>query len=163
MNLSVHANSLDSREMSMRQYPRFSSLSRITSRDISCLTSQTTAREKQYGRNAMPRIATTAVGSLRGKRWLLPLSLVFIGATAMCCGNEPGKTIQVVIWDEQQPSQKPVYPDFLGNHLADYLKTRPGLEVRSSKLDDPDQGLSRETLDWCDVLIYWDHARHQGR
>ena len=30
-----------------------------------------------------------------------------------------------------------------------------------AELDDPDQGLSRETLDWCDVLIYWDHARHQ--
>jgi len=88
------------------------------------------------------------------------LLLAGFGLCSLCRGEESGKRIHVVVWDEQQPSQKVVYANFLGNYLAGHLKTRPGLEVRSVKLDGPGQGLSKETLDWCDVLVYWDHARH---
>jgi trehalose utilization protein len=96
------------------------------------------------------------------RRFLLcSLLLAGFGMASLCRGGEPGKGIHVVVWDEQQPAQKAVYADFLGNHIADHLKTRPGLDVRSVKLDDPGQGLSKDILDWCDVLIYWDHARHQ--
>ena len=39
--------------------------------------------------------------------------------------------IRVVVWEEQQPEQKPIYANFLGNDIAGYLQSRPGLKVRS--------------------------------
>jgi trehalose utilization protein len=72
----------------------------------------------------------------------------------------------VVVWDEQQPIQKQAYENFLGNAIAEYLKQSgrnrdgEGLSVKSVRLDDPGQGLSKEVLDECDVLIWWGHARH---
>ena len=44
--------------------------------------------------------------------------------------------------------------------IAACLKSRGGLAVRSVGLDDPHQGLSAATLDPCEVLIWWGHARH---
>jgi len=71
------------------------------------------------------------------------------------------RSVRVVVWDEQQPAQKQAYENFLGNAIADFLKRRPGLAVKSVRLDDPDQGLSKETLDACDVLIWWGHVRQR--
>ena len=67
--------------------------------------------------------------------------------------------VGVVVWDEQQPRQKQAYPNFLGNAIADHLKTLPGLMVRSVKQDDPGKGIDAEVLDNCDVLIWWGHVR----
>jgi trehalose utilization protein len=69
------------------------------------------------------------------------------------------KPIKAVVWDEQQPSQKEAYDNFLGNWIADYLSARPGLAVQSVKLNDPEQGLSAEVLGGCDVLLWWGHQR----
>jgi len=74
---------------------------------------------------------------------------------------QDNRPIRVVVWDEQQPAQKQAYDNFLGNAIADYLKTRPGLDVKSVRLDDPEQGLSKTTLDACDVLVWWGHVRHR--
>ena len=68
--------------------------------------------------------------------------------------------IRVVVWDERQPRQQQAYDNFLGNEIAACLKSRGGLAVRSVRLDDPEQGLSVATLDSCEVLIWWGHARH---
>ena len=46
-----------------------------------------------------------------------------------------GADIRVVVWDEQQPRQKAAYENFLGNAIADHLKTKPGLKVRSVRQD----------------------------
>ena len=62
--------------------------------------------------------------------------------------------IRVVVWDEQQPEQKPTYANFLGNEIAGYLQSRPGLKVCSVNLDDEQQGLSAAVLDACDVLVF---------
>ena len=76
------------------------------------------------------------------------------------------KPIRVVVWDERQEAQKQVYPNYLGNALADHLRTfkdkmgNPEFVVQSVSLKDPDQGLSDVTLDNCDVLLWWGHARH---
>ena len=70
-----------------------------------------------------------------------------------------GKPIRVVVWDEQQLQQKEAYDNFLGNAIAKYLEGRPGLGVKSVKLDDPEQGLSAEVVGACDVLVWWGHAR----
>jgi len=78
-------------------------------------------------------------------------------------GEEKAKkkaaTIRVVVWDEQQPKQKTAYKNFLGNAIADYLRKTPGIAVRSMRLDDAEQGLSKEVLDYCQVLVWWGHVR----
>lgn len=69
------------------------------------------------------------------------------------------KPIRVLVWDERQPEQKAVYPNWLGNHLAEHLKAAGGFAVTSVALDDPGQGLSR--LEDYDVVVWWGHVRHQ--
>lgn len=69
--------------------------------------------------------------------------------------------IHVLVWDEQQPEQKKAYENFLGNEIARYLQARADFEVRSVRLDDPEQGLSKDNLDWAHVLIWWGHRRHE--
>jgi trehalose utilization protein len=89
-------------------------------------------------------------------RFLLP-AFASLLALASSLRAEP-KPIRVTVWDERQPEQKTVYPNFLGNHLADTLRKSPGLEVTSVGLDDPQQGLG--DIDHCDVLVWWGHKRH---
>jgi trehalose utilization protein len=67
--------------------------------------------------------------------------------------------IRVVVWDEQQPTQKQAYENFLGNAIADHLGKQPGLTVRSVRMADPNQGIGDDVLDACDVLIWWGHVR----
>ena len=70
--------------------------------------------------------------------------------------------IRVVVWDEQQPRQKAAYENFLGNAIANHLKTKPGLKVRSVRQNDPNKGIGADVLGNCDVLIWWGHVR-QGQ
>jgi hypothetical protein len=96
-------------------------------------------------------------------------SFALLGATFLMGASRPGrsaaKPIRVLIWDERQPAQKQAYENFLGNAIADHLRSvansgpRP-LEVKSVCLDDPEQGLAAETLDNTDVLVWWGHQRH---
>src|SRR5580698_9772351 len=65
--------------------------------------------------------------------------------------------IRVVVWDEREPAQKQAYGGFLGDTIAAYLAKQKGITVKSVGLDDPDQGLSDDILDHCDVLIWWGH------
>lgn len=90
--------------------------------------------------------------------WLCAVIGISFGMAGPVTAATP---IRVVVWDEQQPTQKPTYENFLGNHLAAHLTSVGGLVVRSVRLDDPQQGLADETLDNCDVLIWWGHARHK--
>lgn len=78
------------------------------------------------------------------------------------------KPFHVVVWDERQLAQKQVYDNFLGNHIADYLRQQatakegrdPDFTVQSVGLEDPEQGLPQSVLEQCDVLIWWGHQRH---
>jgi trehalose utilization protein len=67
--------------------------------------------------------------------------------------------LRVLVWDEQQDAQKQAYPNFLGNHLAEDLKKE--FDVRSVSIKDPEQGLSKDNLEWADVVVWWGHLRHQ--
>ena len=68
--------------------------------------------------------------------------------------------VRVLIWDEQQPTQKEAYGDkFLGETIAAHLEKLPGLAVKTARLDDAEQGLSDATLDATDVLVFWCHRR----
>ena len=68
--------------------------------------------------------------------------------------------IKVLVWDERQPKQKSVYPNFLGNQIAEHLRKNEALEVKSVCIDDPDQGLSDADLDDIEVIVWWGHRRH---
>lgn len=87
--------------------------------------------------------------------WLMGF-LLAVGGGA--CSTRPATpSVRVLVWDERQPQQKQAYPNWLGNQIANHLRSRPGLVVESSALDDPGQGLTN--LDRTDVLIWWGHVR----
>jgi trehalose utilization protein len=81
-------------------------------------------------------------------------------AAVSALGRSNDKPIRIVVWDEQQLAQKEAYDDFIGNLLAKYLGSRPGLTGKSVTLKDPEQGLSADVLDNCDVLMWWGHQKH---
>lgn len=70
--------------------------------------------------------------------------------------------IRVLVWDEQQPEQRAVYPEFLGRAIAEHLTEQPEVFVRNAALDDADYGLHPRALDETDVLIWWGHRRHDA-
>ena len=78
-------------------------------------------------------------------------------STANNVATEP---IHVLVWDEQQPRQAKAYDNFLGNEIAiQLMASTDDLELRSVRLNDREQGLSAENLDWADVIIWWGHKR----
>lgn len=87
-------------------------------------------------------------------------AVVLAGLAGPAIPRESKDMLRVLIWDEQQEAQKQVYPNYLGNHLAEYLKKKEGLDVRSVSIKDPDQGLSDENVDWADVVVWWGHQKH---
>ncbi len=89
---------------------------------------------------------------------VLLATILFAGFAARIRAED--SPIRVLVWDEQQPAQKGVYPNFLGNHIAAYLKDQ-GMKVTSVRLDDPEQGLTTENLDNADVLVWWGHVRNK--
>ncbi len=70
--------------------------------------------------------------------------------------------IRVVVWDERAPAAKKAYTNSIGEHIAEYLRTLPDLSVKSVALTDPDQGLSPDTINNCDVLIWWSHTKNRA-
>lgn len=91
------------------------------------------------------------------------LSATVAAAALARCGSasvEPSaRDIRVVVWDEQQLEQKRAYDNFLGNAIADHLRSVGGFSVRSVKFTDPEQGLGDDVLEPCQVLVWWSHYR----
>jgi trehalose utilization protein len=88
------------------------------------------------------------------------LSTILLAFGLLGTATQTSAAIHVVVWDERQELQKTAYGDFLGNTLAKHIAKMPGVTVKSVGLNDPEQGLSAEVLDHCDVLIWWGHQRH---
>ncbi|HEX5243996.1 MAG TPA: ThuA domain-containing protein [Tepidisphaeraceae bacterium] len=84
-------------------------------------------------------------------------------ATAAIAQQSARRDIRVVVWDEQQKEQKQAYENFLGNAIADHLRGCKGLAVRSVTFHDPDQGLSDDVVNNCDVMIWWSHYPTNGK
>jgi trehalose utilization protein len=86
-------------------------------------------------------------------------AFVVLAMIAVARGAFAADPVRVLVWDEQQPAQKQAYDNFLGDAIADYLRKCDGVEVRSVRLDDPEQGLAADDLDWAKVIVWWGHAR----
>ncbi|NQU21162.1 MAG: ThuA domain-containing protein [Candidatus Nealsonbacteria bacterium] len=91
-------------------------------------------------------------------RPLLVMLILLVATVAVAADDQ--QPIRVVVWDERG-RKHPSYENYTGNAIADYLKTRPGLKVKSTGLDEPEQGLSKKVLDDCDVLVWWSHVRNR--
>lgn len=82
----------------------------------------------------------------------------------LSCATFAADPVRVLVWDEQQPRQSQGYGEkFLGETIAAHLATRPGLSVKSTKLDAPEQGLDDATLDATDVIVFWSHVRQKDQ
>jgi len=73
--------------------------------------------------------------------------------------------IRVTVWNEylhekKDPKVAAVYPNGIHAVIAGYLRTQPGLEVRTATLEEPEHGLGEEALKATDVLIWWGHMAH---
>ena len=89
--------------------------------------------------------------------------MLFCLILAVSAGLAHGGDIHVLVWDEQQPEQKKAYDGcFLGDAIANHLKSRPGLIVKSVNLGSAGQGLDEKTLDETNVLIWWGHVKHDA-
>jgi len=54
-----------------------------------------------------------------------------------------------------------IYPEGIHGAIAKYLKSRPGIDVRTATLDEPEHGLTDVVLDGTDVLVWWGHLAHK--
>ena len=77
-------------------------------------------------------------------------------------GLAPKRTINVLVWDEQQEAQveSRAYKNYLGNAVAEFLDKVEGLKVVSANLKEPDQGLSEARIAAADVIVWWGHQKH---
>lgn len=81
---------------------------------------------------------------------------------SVCASAYAADSIRVLVWDEQQPEQRKAYGDqFLGETIAAHLASLPGLVLKSTSLDAPDNGLSAATLDSTDVIVWWSHKKNK--
>lgn len=85
---------------------------------------------------------------------------VFLILPLIAASAAAAEPCRVVVWDERQPSQKQAYENFLGNRIAEHLRSLESIDVRSVALDDGEQGLAAAILDFAEVLFWWGHVRH---
>lgn len=69
-----------------------------------------------------------------------------------------------LVWNENFHEQtnrtvRDIYPDGIHGCLADLLNNH-GFNTRTATLDQPDAGLTDDSLDGVDVLLWWAHLKH---
>ena len=74
-------------------------------------------------------------------------------------------TLRVTVWGENVHEQTNevvarIYPTGMHQCIADGLNESEALSATAVTLQDPEQGLSEETLENTDVLLWWGHAAH---
>ncbi|MDD3213874.1 MAG: ThuA domain-containing protein [Eubacteriales bacterium] len=76
--------------------------------------------------------------------------------------------IHVLVWYENIPlpeavaAEHQVYPKGIHGALGELFSTQPDMEVRTATMQDVDQGLSGENLEWADVMVYFSHKYWLG-
>jgi len=76
-------------------------------------------------------------------------------------------SIHVTVWNEfvheqNKPEVAEIYPEGIHATIAGGLTEMMAevFEVKTATLDQPDQGLPKDVLEWTDVLFWWGHAAH---
>jgi trehalose utilization protein len=73
--------------------------------------------------------------------------------------------IRVRIWNENRheksdPIVTAVYPTGIHGAIAEFLRQEADMSVGTATLDEPEHGLSVESLASTDVLVWWGHMAH---
>lgn len=73
--------------------------------------------------------------------------------------------IRVTVWNEfrhelSEPKVKAVYPEGIHMAIKAGLDAYSDFTVKTATLDDKEHGLTQETLDNTDVLLWWGHMAH---
>ena len=78
-----------------------------------------------------------------------------------------GRRLRVTVWNEYvhergEESVKRIYPDGMHRPIADGIRRElgDGVSVRIATLEEPEHGLTEETLAETDVMTWWGHAAH---
>ena len=66
---------------------------------------------------------------------------------------------RVVVWSEGTAPAN-VYPHDINGAVGEALKSLKGWDVVLANIDQPDQGVSEESLGKTDVLVWWGHKKH---
>lgn len=68
-------------------------------------------------------------------------------------------SIHAAVWSEETAPQD-VYPNDVNSTIAEHLNEHADIVAKAVSIDHAEQGVSTELLDWCDVLLWWGHLRH---
>ncbi|MEY2538391.1 MAG: hypothetical protein QOG67_2131 [Verrucomicrobiota bacterium] len=73
--------------------------------------------------------------------------------------------LRVTVWGEnvherENPVVREVYPEGMHTTIAQGISEQAEFDVRTVTLQDPEHGLTKETLEETDVLVWWGHAAH---
>ncbi len=73
--------------------------------------------------------------------------------------------IRVTVWNEflhekTDEAVRRIYPDGIHGCIGSFLSQNPDLHVKYALLEQPKHGLTEETLEQTDVLIWWGHRAH---
>lgn len=79
--------------------------------------------------------------------------------------NDAVNTFKITVWNEARhektnPKVHAIYPNGIHETIAGFLSREPNVEVRTATLDEPDHGLTQNTLDATEVLVWWGHIAH---
>jgi trehalose utilization protein len=74
-------------------------------------------------------------------------------------------SIRALVWNEFRHEQseeavRAIYPNGIHAAIAAFLNEHDGIHATTATLDEPEHGLSADTLDETDVLLWWGHLAH---
>ena len=75
------------------------------------------------------------------------------------------KSIKLTIFNEfvherENEHVKKLYPEGIHEAIGGFMRSQPGISVRTATLDMPEHGLTEEVLTDTDVLMWWGHVAH---
>lgn len=95
------------------------------------------------------------------RRDLFGLGATVFGSAVARIARAGQSARRVVVWSEGTAPVDKVYPDDVNTAIAAGLRRLlPEWQVETAGIDSPEQGCTEESLQRCDVLIWWGHKRH---
>lgn len=67
--------------------------------------------------------------------------------------------IRALVWSEGTAPEE-VYPNDVNAAIAEHLNEHERFVAKTTSIDDPNQGVGEDDLEWADVLLWWGHRRH---